>query len=629
MTAPTRDYPIQPVAFTQVEIADDFWQPRMFRAATVTVAYDFQRCEDTGRIRNFDKAAGKLPGAHEGVFFDDSDVFKVVEGAAYALKIAPNAELEAYVDALISKFAAAQEEDGYLYTARSIDPANPPEPCGPERWSNLRVNHELYNVGHMYEAAVAWHEATGKRVFLDVALRNAELINRVFGPGKRRDVPGHQQIELGLARLYRATGDETHLRLARFFLDERGQANGREIYGAYCQDHLPVTQQTKAVGHAVRAGYQYAAMTDIAALQNDDDYAAASKALWRDVVGKKLSLTGGVGARHEGEAFGDAYELPSLTAYNETCAAQASIYWSQRLFLLTGDSQYVDALERTLYNGFLAGVGMDGRSFFYVNPLACDGEYRFNRDDAMTRQPWYSTACCPTNVVRLLPKLGEYVYAKRGDQLYVNLYAAGSADVQLAGGEVHIEQRTRYPWDGEIEIEVSVAQPTDFTLRLRIPGYAHGQPAPSDLYAYVDEKAGRVELTVASESIPLRMEFGYATISRRWTGATRVSLRIPMPNRRVVAHDAVADLRGQVALERGPLVYALESADNDSPVLELSLADDAPLHEEHRADLLGGITTLRGQGMDAAGKAVDFTAIPYYAWGHRGDGQMTVWLKRA
>lgn len=628
MTKPAHDYPIQPIPFTQAEIADSFWQPRIQTAATVTVPYDFQQCEDTGRIANFDKAAGALPGAHEGIFYNDSDVFKVVEGAAYALQVAPDDALEAYVDALIAKFAAAQEADGYLYTARTIHPQNPDERCGPTRWSNLGVNHELYNVGHMYEAAVAWYEATGKRNFLEVVLKNAELIDEVFGEGKLRDVPGHQQIELGLARLYRCTGDAKYLRLAKFFLDERGQANGRELYGPYCQDHLPITEQREAVGHAVRAGYQYAAMTDIAALCQDADYAAAVLALWDDVVSKKMSLTGGVGARHEGEAFGEAYELPNLTAYNETCAAQASIYWNQRLFLLTGESKYVDVLERTLYNGFLSGVGMDGRSFFYVNPLACDGEYRFNREAHMTRRPWYGTACCPTNVVRLLPALGGYMVAQRDDQLYVNLYAAGTIRVQLAGGEIGIEQRTQYPWDGVISIEVSAEQATEFTLKLRIPGYALGQPVPSSLYTSLSEEPAAVQLSVAGEETPLEMESGYATIARCWQGKTRVMLRLPVVARRVVAHDAVAALRGQVALERGPLVYALESADNPGRVLELVLADESPVQAEHRADLLGGITTLRGRALDAGGQPVDFTAIPYYAWGHRGDGQMTTWLKR-
>ncbi len=347
MSNSIRDYAITPVSFTSVSIDDRFWHPRIETAVKVTVPYDFQKCEETGRIDNFAKAAGLMEGPHQGIFYDDSDVFKVVEGAAYALQVAPDSTLETYVDELIDKFAAAQEDDGYLYTARTINPANAPEPCGPERWSNLRVNHELYNVGHMYEAAVAYFEATGKRKFLDVALRNADLIDTVFGPDKLRDVPGHQEIEIGLVRLFRATGEDRYLRLANYFLDERGQANRRKIYGAYCQDHQPVAEQAEAVGHAVRAGYMYAAMTDIAALTDAEDYRAAVHALWENVVGKKLSITGGVGARHEGEAFGDDYELPNLTAYNETCASQANILWNQRMFLLTGKAKFIDILERT------------------------------------------------------------------------------------------------------------------------------------------------------------------------------------------------------------------------------------------------------------------------------------------
>ena len=463
------DYPIQPVSFTNVKIADEFWKRRIDTAVNVTIPYDFEKCEETGRIDNFAKAGGLMDGPHQGIFYNDSDVFKVMQGAAYALQIAPDPALEAYLDKLIKNVAAAQEDDGYLYTARTIDPENVPEPCGPERWSNLAVNHELYNVGHMYEAAVAYFQATGKRVFLDVALASADLIDIVFGPDKLRDVPGHQEIEIGLVALFRVTGDARYLRLARFFLDERGQQNGRQIYGHYCQDHQPVTEQREAVGHAVRAGYMYAAMTDIAALYGDAEYAAAVKGLWENVVGKKLALTGGIGARHDGEAFGADYELPNLNAYNETCAAQANILWNHRLFLLTGEAKYIDVLERTLYNGFLSGVGMDGRSFYYVNPLACDGEYGFNREVAMSRQPWYQTSCCPTNIVRLLPSLSGYIYALRQNAILVNLYIAGSAELSLAGATARVEQSTDYPWSGDIKLDVTVSEAATFDLKLRIP----------------------------------------------------------------------------------------------------------------------------------------------------------------
>ena len=621
------DYPIQPVPFTSVRIQDKFWKPRIDSAVNITIAYDFEKCEETGRIDNFTKAGGQMEGKHQGIFYDDSDVFKVVEGAAYALQISPNSELDAYLDALIAKFAAAQEADGYLYTARTIDPANAPEPCGPERWSNLRVNHELYNVGHMYEAAVAHYEATGKRDFLDLALKNADLIDSVFGPGKLSDVPGHQEIELALVRLYRVTGEERYLRLAKFFLDIRGNSGIREIYGAYCQDHLPVTEQAEAVGHAVRAGYMYAAMTDIAATTGDAAYTAAVHALWENVAGKKLALTGGVGARHKGEAFGDDYELPNLTAYNETCAAQANILWNHRMFLLTGQAKYFDILERSLYNGFLSGVGMDGRSFYYVNPLACDGEYKFNREDKMTRQPWYRTSCCPTNVVRLLPSLAGYVYARRESELFVNLYAAGQAQFDLNGCSIAISQMTDYPWNGEIEIELELSQATEFTLRLRIPSFAQGQPLPTDLYRFDDEGYGAVTLSVDGIEVPLVIKDGYAEISRQWAGTNHIRLNLPLMTRRVVAQPSVSELEGLVALERGPLVYALEEADNEADVLGLALSDAAPLVAEHQPDLLGGITIISGEALDSDSESVPFTAIPYYAWGHRGSGKMNVWLR--
>ena len=628
MNPANHDYPIQSIALTQVSIQDAFWRPRIDTAIKVTIPYDFQKCEETGRIDNFAKAGGLMAGEHEGIFYNDSDVFKVVEGAAYALQIAPNPELEAYVDDLIEKFAAAQEDDGYLYTARTIDPANPPEHCGAERWSNLIVNHELYNVGHMYEAAVAYFQATGKRKFLEVALKNADLIDDVFGAGKRHDVPGHQEIELALVRLWRTSGKAKYLHLAKFFLDERGQASQRELYGDYCQDHLPVTAQREAVGHAVRAAYMYAGMTDIAATTADADYVSAVQAVWDDVVTKKLALTGGIGARHQGEAFGDDYELPDLTAYNETCAAQANILWNQRLFLLTGDARHIDILERTLYNGFLAGVGMDGESFFYVNPLASDGQYRFNRDDEITRQPWFQTSCCPTNVVRLLPSLSAYVYARRQQDVYVNLYIAGQAQFRLGENDINFIQSTDYPWDGRVNLDLRLDRPQSFTLKLRVPSFAQNRPLPGDLYRYATAKAGQVRLWVDGDEFPVDIKQGYVSISRRWGSSGRVTLELPLLVRRVLTHDRAENLRGKVALERGPLVYALESADNDMPVFELALPDDSTFEIRHEPTLLQGVTVISGAALDAAGNPSRFTAIPYYAWGHRGAGAMTVWLNR-
>ena len=590
MSAEYGDYPIQPLPFTNVKIADDFWKRRIDTAIGITIPYDFEKCEETGRIDNFAKAGGLMDGPHQGIYYNDSDVFKVMQGAAYALQIAPDPALETYLDDLIAKVAAAQEADGYLYTARTIDPDKVPEACGPERWSNLAVNHELYNAGHMYEAAVAYFEATGKRAFLDVALANADLIDSVFGPDKLRDAPGHQEIEIGLVALYRVTGDARYLRLARFFLDERGQTKVRELYGPYCQDHLPVIKQREAVGHAVRAGYMYAAMTDIAALYGDAAYAAAVVGLWENVVGKKLALTGGIGARHDGEAFGADYELPNLTAYNETCAAQANILWNHRLFLLTGEAKYVDILERTLYNGFLSGVGMDGQSFYYVNPLACDGEYRFNREIAMSRQPWYQTSCCPTNIVRLLPSLSGYIYGLRDRAVFVNLYIAGSAELALAGAKARLELRTDYPWSGDIQLDVTVSDSGDIRSEAADSRVCSGSAA-SRRALPLPRRRGAIRRHCASMALRRRLSWTPVTPPFRaaGTGTTRIELKLPLTDTAAQSrNDAVAELAGQSgARKRDRSFTALESADNDSPALDLALPDSSQLQAEHQPKLLG------------------------------------------
>ncbi len=452
--------PLQPVPLQHVHIDDPFWSPRLRTCLERTIPHVLRQCEATGRIANFARAAGRLGGPHQGIFYDDSDVFKAIEGAAYALQLAPDPALEAYLDDLIEQIAAAQEPDGYLYTARTIDPAKAPEGAGPERWSNLRVSHELYNAGHLYEAAIAVHQASGKRTLLEVALRNADLVAAEFGQEGRRDVPGHQEIELGLMRLYGHTGERKYLDLARFFIDERGRAHGRELYGEYAQDHLPVREQNEAVGHAVRAGYLYAALAEAAGLTGDQGYADVGERLWEDVTGNKLALTGGMGARRGNEGFGLGYELPTRTAYNESCAAVANILWNQRLFLRSGDSKYIDILERALYNGFLAGLGMDGETFFYYNPLATDGRSPFNPDVPLARQAWYRTACCPTNVARLLPQLGGLIYAAGEGELCVNLYADGGAEIEVGGAQVRIEQESGLPWEGQVRLDVRIANVT-------------------------------------------------------------------------------------------------------------------------------------------------------------------------
>ena len=495
---------------------------------------------------------------------------------------------------------------------------------GPERWSREDTSHELYNLGHMYEGAVAYFQATGKRAFLDVAIKSADLITRVFGPEALREVPGHQEVELGLVKLYGVTGNEKYLHLAKFFLDERGHANGRTLQKAlgnvgYMQDHMPVIEQREAVGHAVRAMYMYSAMADVAALTGDQDYVNALRQLWENVVQKKLSLTGGIGARHQGEAFGDNYELPNRTAYNETCAAMGSIFWNHRLFLLDGQAKYYDILERTLYNGFLSGISLEGNTFFYVNPLESDGKFAFNSDDTITRQPWFNCSCCPTNVVRLMPSLPGYIYAVRDERLYVNLTIGSQAQLQMSGSEVQITQATHYPWDGDVTLTIDPVQPAQFTLSLRIPGWVSGQPVPGDLYRYLDAAPGDVKVRVNGATITAKEEQGYIHIQRTWQAGDRVELSLPMPVRRVLAHPQVADCRGKVALERGPLVYAAEGIDNGGRALDLVVPDDMPLTAEHRAGLLNGVTVITGNR---------FMAIPYYAWSHRGVSEMTVWFSR-
>ncbi|MCX6047735.1 MAG: glycoside hydrolase family 127 protein [Chloroflexi bacterium] len=623
-------YQFIPLPFTAVAINDRFWSPRIEVNRTVTVPYDFQKSEETDRISNFDKAAGRLAGDHRGIFFNDSDVYKVIEGAAYALHLYPDAQLEQYVDGLNAKIAAAQEPDGYLYTARTIAERNgTPEKLsadreGLTRWSNLKINHEFYNVGHLYEAAVAYYQATGKRMLLDVALKNADLIDSLYGPDKLRYPPGHQEIEIGLVKLYHVTGNARYLKLAKAMLDERGRADGHELYGPYAQDHLPVTEQREAVGHAVRAVYMYAGMADVASLTGDRAYIDAIDQIWTNVVAKKLYITGGIGARHEGEAFGENYELPNATAYNETCAAIANIYWNQRLFQLHGDAKYIDVLERSLYNGFLPGVSFSGDRFFYVNPLEFDGVYRFNRDDSLVRMPWFGCSCCPTNVVRVFPALGGYVYAQTAERLYVNLFMGSQTVVQLGGVNVQVNQQTDYPWNGAIKLTLQPEQPVTFTLCLRIPGWAQGQPVPSDLYHYVDATSTPAEITLNGAALAFQLEQGYAQIERTWQAGDVVTLTLPMPIRRVVGHPNVADTVGKVALERGPLVYCLEGVDNNQQVLGAVLEDAAELSAEFMPDLLHGVTVLRAQQ-----SATNLLFIPYYAWAHRGVGEMTVWLKRA
>lgn len=703
------DYPLTPVPLAFVRIDDGFWAPRMETNLRVTIPYVLDRCAQTGRIDNFARAAGSMPGPFQGEAYDDSDVYKALEAAAYALATHADPELERRIDELIATIAAAREPDGYLYTARTIHPDDPPGRAGPQRWTNERGalgggdSHELYNAGHLYEAAVAYWRATGKCVLLDVAVANADLVAATWGP-EGLDIPtGHPEIELALVRLFRATGDEKYVKLARFLLECRGRAAGP--HPEYYADHLPVRRQEQAVGHAVRSGYLYAAMTDIAAMTDDAAYRDAVKRLWESVVGRKLYLTGGVGARGGGESFGDDYELPSDSAYAETCAAVALMLWQHRMFLLHGDGRCIDVLERTLYNGFLSGVSLGGDRFFYPNPLESDGRTPFNYGQS-ERAPWFHTSCCPVNVARILPQVAEWVYATYSNDLYVNLYVAGEATVvftpppirahhhhanclhaaqRIPGAPIvpgdspggaavaqggagvppapqtqpardaapprnalRVVQETRYPWDGRVRITLHPPGERMFTLCLRIPGWAVGRPVPGDLYKEVLDDTSRVVVLVNDYPVEPRMHQGYARIRRYWRPGDVVELVLPMPVRRVVAHERVSAVAGRVAVERGPLTYCAEAPDNDGDLFAVYLPDDAPLAAEHREDLLGGVTVITaaarrvermGDAVDAAGSEIGaigalretetkLMLIPYYAWANRGPAQMRVWLPR-
>jgi DUF1680 family protein len=634
------DYPIAlgaitPVSLADVKLTDDFLARRIEINRAVTIPFGFNKCEEEGRMRNFERAGGLLDGDYEGKMpFDDSDVYKIIEGASYSLSTYPDHELEQYLDDIIQKIAAAQEEDGYLCTWKTLNPETTPATwvkAGP-RWHHLGASHELYNLGHLYEAASAHYHATGKSNFLYVALKSADLIVDTFGLGKRLDIPGHQIVETGLVKLYQITHQRKYLDLAKFFLDQRGNAEGRELAGTYSQDHRPVVEQDEAVGHAVRAVYMYAGMADIAGIMHDAGYLNAIDRLWENVASKKLYITGGIGAQHRHESFGENYELPNLTAYCETCAAIGNVYWNHRMFLLHGHAKYIDVLERTLYNGLISGVALSGDLFFYPNCLESDGKYTFNMG-TLTRQPWFECSCCPSNIIRFIPSVPGYIYAIRNDSLYVNLFVAGKATVEMNGTPVEIKQETLYPWEGKVVIALDPQASVRLALNLRIPGWASDKPVPSDLYAYLNGTGENVIVKLNGQTIDVTMDKGFAVIEREWLKGDVVELNLPMPVRRVVSHENVTENRNKVALARGPLVYCAEWIDNDGHVLDLVIPDDAELRavvfdRRYRQEVLSEVTVITGNVLDESGKARKLVAIPYYAWSHRGPGEMRVWFPR-
>jgi len=626
---PTKDYPVQPVSFTSVEVLPGFWYDRIETNREVTIPYNFKKCEETGRISNFAKAGGLEEGKFEGIRYNDSDLFKVIEGASYSLQVHPDPQLSEYLDEVISKIAAAQEDDGYLYTIRTIDPKKLQERCGEERWSYLDHSHELYNVGHMYEAAVAHFQATGKRTFLDVAIKNADLICEVFGPGKHMGVPGHQEIEIGLVKLYRVTGDEKYLNLAQFFIDQRGNAEGHKLYGSYCQDHKPFIEQEEAVGHSVRAMYLYTGAADVAALTDNQAYIGVLEKIWQEMVYTKTYLTGGIGAEPKHEGFGPAYELPNATAYTETCAAIGVMLWNYRMFLLSGEVKYMDLFERTLYNGFLAGISLTGDEFFYPNPLESDGIMKFNQG-ACTRSPWFSCSCCPVNIVRMMPSLPGYVYTQNQNEVYINLFVNSATGLKVNDQSFSIKQQSEYPWDGKIMIDIDTKNMVSAKLKIRIPAWNRNQVLPGDLYSYLSERDEIISLSVNGDIQQADIENGYLILDREWEGNTSIILDMDMPVRLVKSHEKVEANKNKIAIERGPLVYCAEQIDNSEGVLDIIMDPNQNFQYEYDNEVLNGLGVLKGSVIrDNSSQTFDFKAIPYYAWSHRGVGEMAVWFSLA
>lgn len=621
-------YPIDPVPFTSVKVTDQFWGQRLKANREVTIPLAFSKCEETGRYDNFVKAAHPSEDYKVGGYsFDDTDVYKTIEGASYLLQTYPDKKLKKYIDSVLVIVAAAQEPDGYLFTARTMNPKHPHEWAGSRRWEKVEeLSHEFYNLGHMVEGAIAHYQATGQRNFLDIAIRYADCVCREIGdnPGQQVRVPGHQIAEMALAKLYTVTGDRKYLDQAKFFLDKRGYTDRRDEYS---QAHKPVVEQDEAVGHAVRAAYMYSGMADVAALTGDSAYIRAIDRIWDNIVSKKYYITGGIGATSQGEAFGKNYELPNMSAYCETCASIGNVYLNYRLFLLHGESKYYDVLERTLYNGLIAGVSLDGGSFFYPNPLESMGQHQ--------RQPWFGCACCPSNVSRFIPSLPGYVYAVKDNQVYVNLYLSNKATLKIGRKSVTLSQETRYPWNGDIALTVDKNSAGRFAMKLRIPGWVRNQVVPSDLYTYTDGKRLSYQVKVNGELQKAELGAdGYFTVTRQWKKGDKVELHFDMEPRVVKANARVEADRGRVAVERGPLVYCAEWPDNDFDVLSVLLNRQPSFTVTEKPDLLYGLNQIQTPAQtlkyDAEGRLsvqdVTLTLIPYYAWAHRGSGRMAVWL---
>ena len=615
---------IEEVPFTNVHLTDSFWAPRIETNRTVSIPSAFHECEVNGRFDNFALAATNLGHAsydvkeHRGDFsFDDTDPYKVIEGASYALAAKYDKQLDHYLDSVINIIALAQEPDGYITTCVTNKCYRLSGWWGRSKWEKIN-SHELYNSGHLIESAVAHYRATGKRTLLNVAIKNADLVCRTFGPaeGQIHRPGGHPIIEMALCKLFKVTGDKKYLEGARYFVEETGRCTDGHRPSEYSQDHKPILQQDEIVGHAVRAGYLYSGVADMAALTGDETYFKALERIWQNMSSKKLFITGGIGSRAQGEGFGPEYELHNHTAYCETCAAIANVYWNYRMFLATGESKYVDVCERALYNNVLSGVSLSGDRFFYDNVLESNGEHE--------RQRWFGCACCPGNITRFIASVPGYIFAQRGKDIYVNLYAQCRAKI----GKVELEQTTRYPWDGKVRITV-VKGGGQFAIKLRLPAWLKTSPTNNNLYTYKD-KSKLYSIKVNGRAM-YPENHSYISIDRKWKKGDVIELDMPMDVRRIEANDNIVDDRGKVALERGPVVYCMEACDqSDKTVFNKYILDSTPIDAHFEKELLGGVMVLEGAAkmLERSGEVSDtrFHAIPYSVWNNRGQQQMEVWI---
>ena len=617
---------IEPVSFSQVNITDNFWKPKIDKVATKTLAACIYQTETvTPRIRNFEKVARNKGEQHEGIFYDDSDVFKALEAMAYSLKTHPSAEMEKKCDEWIDKIAAAQQPDGYLntwYTLKGLK----------NRYTDMSM-HEDYNAGHMIEAAVAYYNATGKRKFLDVCIKWADQFDNLFGPGKRDWVTGHQELELALVKLYKTTRNDKYLKLADWLLSERGKKLAKGYTWtdwkdtAYAQDVLPVKQQKEITGHAVRAMYMYTGAADVAAQTGDADYMKAMRNVWEDVVYRNMYITGGIGSAGSNEGFTNDYDLPNEQAYCETCASVGMVFWNQRMNAMTGNAEYIDVLERSLYNGALDGLSLSGDRFFYGNPLASRGQHQ--------RREWFGTACCPANIARLVASLGNYIYAKSDDAIYVNLFVGSNADLQIGASKVGVKMETNYPWEGKVKLMIDPVKNSKFSLYLRVPGWSQGQTSTSDLYDLADFGSAVIYLKVNGKDEAVRIENGYLIINREWKKGDVVMYELPMQTNKVIAREELKQDKNRIAVQRGPIVYCIEGADNNGKAWNVIIPEntkfetiDYKVLDEPVKALTAEVpvVTVGEDGLSLKTEKKKIIAIPYYTWANRGKNEMQVWL---